>query len=260
MPPIWRPTADPWVGSFLRLLPLLGGALGLLLTAQVLFQFVFLLRHPLEDVIDASVHENERCFRVVQGEGDGLVLRRELGEGGDDTQRRPRSREGVGLPGERLQGDGELAVAQPFEQRTQVLAHLHEDDPRRSPVQALDQVDRRRGGVVADGEDLQRLAQGLLDIIDEAGEERTHSHSAPGERLRGVEQLLAQGREVGEVGKFGGWGHGCLGRIPLTLRPPSPTRGEGEKEVSPKRQRGAVLLPPLPSWERGAGGVRGRCG
>ena len=99
--------------------------------------------------------------------------------GATTLQRRPVGREAVELGGERLQRHRQPAVAQLGQQRPQVLAQLQVDDLRLLLPQPAGHGQRRGRRVVADREDLQRLAQRPVDVVDDAGQD-------PGQRVRAV--------------------------------------------------------------------------
>ena len=79
---------------------------------KVLGQLPFFLRQPLKNVIDATIHEDQFHFGVFESVGNRLILRGEFRQRSNHTQRRPGARKGLCLPGERLQGDRQPAVAQ----------------------------------------------------------------------------------------------------------------------------------------------------
>ncbi len=147
---------------------------------------------PLEDVVGGAVDQDQFDAGGVQRVRDRLVLRGRLGDRRDHRERRGLLREAVELGREGLQRHRQPAVAQLGEQRLQVLAELQVDDLGLFLPQPPQHGERRGRRVVADREDLQRLGEGVADVVDEPGEDLRQRGRPAAERLRGAEELLPQ--------------------------------------------------------------------
>src|SRR5690606_29454430 len=164
-------------------------------------------RVPLEDVVRGPVDQDQFHARGVEGVGDGLVLGGRLRDRRDHRQRRPLGREALHLAGEGLDGHRQAAVAQLGQQRRHVLAQLQVHHAGLLLAQPAGHREGGRGGVVADGEDLQRFADRAVHVVDHAEEDVLQAVRPAGERGGGLVQLAAQ---CGE--RAAGRGDGVRGR------------------------------------------------